>query len=136
MNPHRPLGLCALAAAALAAFAPGARAQVHNLADLHAALHLTAAEEAPWRAFAAANAPDPSDEPRHRAAEMLAANLPAPRRVDLAIAVMQADLTSLEARGASIKAFYAALTPAQQAIFDRETAPRGESAAALAKPAK
>jgi protein CpxP len=116
--------LACLAALALLGFAGAAQAQVRDLADLRAALHLTAAQEDAWRAFAAANAPDPADDARHRNAAMLAPTLTSPRRVDLATAVMQTDLDEMKRRGKAIKAFYATLGPEQRAVFDRETAPR------------
>ena len=49
--------------------------------------------------------------------------LTAPQRVDLSIDAMEADLDSLRERGRALKAFYATLTPAQQATFDRQTLP-------------
>ena len=51
------------------------------------------------------------------------ANLRSPQRVDLSIAAAEADLQTLRERGAALKAFYAVLTPGQQAIFDRRTLP-------------
>src|SRR3974377_1517335 len=115
--------LLRLAATVFAASAnaqqPGAQSQQLN--DLHDALHLTAAQQGAWRDFAAASAPDAEREARERSAEEMLPNLPAPRRVDLSIAVARSDLESLERRGAALKAFYAQLTPTQQAIFDRET---------------
>ena len=115
--------LFAIAALALAA---SAAAQSLDLNDLRDALHLTPAQQSAWRDFAAANAPDADREARERSAEEMLPKLPAPRRVDLSIAVAKADLESLERRGAALKAFYAQLTPTQQAIFDRETARRRE----------
>ena len=123
------LALRALLAIAALAFAASvnaqqAGAQSQQLNDLRDALHLTAAQQAAWRDFAAASAQDAEREARERSAEEMLPKLPAPRRVDLSIAVAKSDLESLERRGAALKAFYAQLTPAQQAIFDRETAQR------------
>ena len=123
------LALRALLAIAALAFAASvnaqqAGAQSQQLNDLRDALHLTAAQQAAWRDFAAASAPDAERDARERSAEEMLPKLPAPRRVDLSIAVAKSDLESLERRGAALKAFYAQLTPAQQAIFDRETAQR------------
>ena len=107
-------------------FAASVNAQSQQLNELRDALHLTAAQQAAWRDFAAASAPDAEREARERSAEEMLPKLPAPRRVDLSIAVAKSDLESLERRGAALKAFYAQLTPAQQAIFDRETARQRE----------
>jgi hypothetical protein len=60
---------------------------------------------------------------RQRNAAQMLPTLPAPRRVDLAIAALEANLRTLERRGAALKAFYATLTPMQQATFDRLTLP-------------
>jgi hypothetical protein len=97
-----------------------------RLRTLHAALRITAAQEDAWRAFMAASTPDPEQAARQRAAQQMLPGLTAPQRVDLSIAAMQADLATMRQRGAALKAFYATLTPAQQATFDRETLPRDE----------
>ena len=49
--------------------------------------------------------------------------LRSPQRVDLSLSAAEADLQTLRERGAALKAFYAVLTPAQQATFDRRTLP-------------
>jgi hypothetical protein len=109
----------ALAAAPLAY----AQTQGPDLQTLHDALHLTPAQQAGWAAFAASTAPDQAEMARERNAAQMLPTLPAPRRVDLSIAAMRANLQSMEQRGAELKAFYATLTPAQQAKFDRMTLP-------------
>ena len=96
------------------------------IARLHAQLHLTAAQEDAWRAFAAASAPDPQQEARERAARQMLPTLTAPQRVDLAVAAAEADLDTLRQHGAALKAFYAGLTPDQRVAFDRATLPREE----------
>ncbi|HUO12526.1 MAG TPA: Spy/CpxP family protein refolding chaperone [Caulobacteraceae bacterium] len=112
---------------ALGAFAPTALAQEEtNFASLHDALHLSAAQEPAWRAFKAASEPNAEQAARARAAEAMLPRLTSPQRVDLSIAAMQADLETLKARGAALKAFYAQLTPSQQQIFDRQTLPAGQ----------
>jgi len=118
--------LPACIAIAALGFAASVNAQSQQLNELRDALHLTAAQQAAWRDFAAASAPDAEREARERSAEEMLPKLPAPRRVDLSIAVAKSDLESLERRGAALKAFYAQLTPTQQAIFDRETARQRE----------
>jgi Spy/CpxP family protein refolding chaperone len=94
-----------------------------DLAGLHDALHLTPDQDSAWRAFAAASTPSPVQVARERAAQAMMANLRSPQRVDLSIAAAEADLQTLRERGAALKAFYAVLTPGQQAIFDRRTLP-------------
>ncbi len=98
--------------------------QQSELSTLHASLRVTAAQESAWRAFMAASQPDPQQQARERAAQQMLPGLTSPQRVDLSIAAMQADLATMRQRGAALKAFYATLTPAQQATFDRETLPR------------
>jgi hypothetical protein len=144
MNSFRPLALATVAALCLAA--PAALAQnpydadqggyqggyhgdddqprAPSLDDLHDALRLTADQDAAWRAFAAASAPDTEQQARERAAQQMMPTLHAPQRVDLSISAMEADLDTLRRRGAALKAFYATLTPAQQQTFDRQTLPR------------
>ena len=101
--------------------------QPSELATLHAALHITAAQEGAWGAFVAATQPDPQQQARERAAEQMLPTLTAPQRVDLSVDAMEADLDSLRARGRALKAFYATLTPSQQATFDRQTLPREQA---------
>jgi protein CpxP len=146
MIPRRPsslaltgvLALVGFAAASSAAAQPpysqnpygqggyGAPAQSSgpDLAGLHAALQLAPGQEAAWRAFAAASTPSPEQEARERAAQAMMATLRSPQRVDLSISAAEADLQTLRERGAALKAFYAVLTPGQQAIFDRHTLPQ------------
>jgi periplasmic protein CpxP/Spy len=104
-------------------YGPAARSGGPDLAGLHDALHLTPDQEAAWRAFAAASAPSPEQEARERAAQSMMASLRSPQRVDLSISAAEADLQTLRERGAALKAFYAVLTAAQQATFDRRTLP-------------
>jgi periplasmic protein CpxP/Spy len=101
--------------------------QPSQLATLHAALHITAAQEAAWSAFVSATQPDPQQQARERAAEQMLPTLTAPQRVDLSVDAMEADLDSLRTRGRALKAFYATLTPSQQATFDRQTLPREQA---------
>ncbi|HEY1749721.1 MAG TPA: Spy/CpxP family protein refolding chaperone [Caulobacteraceae bacterium] len=118
----------ALAAAALMAAgaspAPALAQSEPNFAALHDALHLTSDQEEAWRDFVASSQPSADDEARERSAQQMMPSLRAPQRVDLTVAAMQAQLETMRARGAALKAFYARLTPAQQLIFDRQTAQR------------
>lgn len=114
-----------LAVIALLSATTGASAQpmTPNLEALHRALNLSTAQETAWRTFEASASPDPMQAARERSAAQMLPTLPAPRRIDLAIATLQADLQTLERRGQALKAFYATLSPAQQATFDRLTLP-------------
>jgi len=125
MAPLRNIALVALAASTLAG-AAGAQStsQAPDLHQLHDALNLSAVQEPAWNTFQAAMEPDAEQTARDRSAGEMMAGLHAPQRVDLSIAAIQADLQDLERRGAAIKAFYGTLSPAQQAVFDRQTAPQ------------
>jgi len=92
-----------------------------QFARLHDALKITTDQEAAWRDFVAANAPDGQAQARQRSAQQMLPGLTSPQRVDLSLASMEADLDSFRTRGRALKAFYAVLTPAQQQVFDRET---------------
>jgi hypothetical protein len=113
---------------------PAKMAQMHakHLADLKAKLKITAAQEPAWATFANAMQP-PADmmgkHPDH--AEM--AKLTTPERIDKMRALHKERMATMEAamnqRGDATKAFYAALSPEQQKVFDAEFAkmgPRGE----------
>jgi hypothetical protein len=123
MAPLRYLTVVALVASA---FAGAAQAQSQprapDLHQLHDALNLSSAQAPAWDTFLAAMQPDANQEARDRSAGEMMPTLHAPQRVDLSIAAMQADLEDLQRRGAAIKAFYSTLSPAQQAVFDRQTA--------------
>lgn len=99
----------------------GSQGGGRDILRLHSALHITAAQEGAWRAFVAASGPDPQQQARERSAQEMLPKLTSPQRVDLSIAAAQADLDTLRAHGAALKAFYASLTPDQQKTFDRET---------------
>ncbi len=123
-----PVLLSALAAVALVGAGVGVgpaaaqqQASAPKLAALHDALRLTPAQEDAWRAYQAAIAPDPAAQARHQAAISMMASLPTPRRVDLIDAEMQQNVQTIRRQGEAVKTFYAALSPSQQKIFDRET---------------
>ena len=123
MAPLRNIAAAAVIAAALAGTASAqSQSQGPDLHQLHDALNLSAAQEPAWNTFQAAMAPDAQAAARDRSAGEMMATLHAPQRVDLSIDAMEADLQDLQRRGAAIKAFYATLSPAQQAVFDRQTA--------------
>jgi len=118
------LRLGIVAAVAAVTLAPTAQGQTSQVQSLHDALHLSAAQEDAWRTFQTAIAPDSDQAARDQSAAQMMPTLSAPRRVDLSIAVLQADLATLERRGAALKVFYATLSQQQQKIFDQQTAPQ------------
>ncbi len=118
------LSLCFLALGAAAAAQTAAPVR---LSELHDALHLTAEQEAAWRDYRAAMAPDPQAQDRRRATEELLPQLTTPRRLALIEATMSQDFADFRRQGEAVKAFYSRLTPSQQAAFDRQTLPSPES---------
>ena len=98
-----------------------AYAQSPELQQLHDALNLRPDQEASWESYARTLSADPQEEARRRDFAERMPRLTAPERVDLSIQMMQADLGAMEKRGAALKAFYAALSPQQQKVFDSET---------------
>ncbi|MDB5460713.1 MAG: hypothetical protein JWO72_2454 [Caulobacteraceae bacterium] len=106
---------------ALLAVAGAAHAQA-DPARLHDALHLSAPQQEAWRTYQQAIAVDPQAQARAQQAQTLMPQIPTPRRLALIRAQMQADLQTFERDAAAVNAFYAALTPEQQRIFDSETA--------------
>lgn len=101
-----------------------------ELIRLHDDLRLTASQEAAWRDYTAAIAPDPQTIARHRATSELLPLVPTPRRIALIEATMAQDAIDFRRQGAAVTAFYGALTPEQQKTFDRDTLPasQGEEA--------
>lgn len=101
-----------------------ARMDKHHAA-LKAKLKLTPAQEGAWTTFMAAMKPPAAmmaSRPDH--AEL--SKLPTPERIDKMKALRAQRMgemsAAMEQRGEAIKAFYAALTPEQQKVFDADTA--------------
>ncbi|PIG27714.1 LTXXQ motif family protein [Janthinobacterium sp. 35] len=93
-------------------------------ARLHDKLKLTAAQEPAWTTFTAANAPKkPMGDWKARHAAM--AKLSAPERMEQWIAMSKERIASQESRLASLKTFYAVLTPEQKKVFD-DSVPGGK----------
>lgn len=93
-------------------------------ARLHDKLKLTAAQEPAWTAFTAANAPKkPSGD--WKAKREAFAKLSAPERMEQWIALSKERIAGQEARLASLKTFYAVLTPEQKKVFD-DSVPGGK----------
>jgi protein CpxP len=94
-----------------------------SLAGLHDALRLRPEQEQSWQIFQRASTSDPNDQARHRDAFERMGQLRAPDRMNLSIQMMQADLAEMRRRTDALSTFYAMLSPEQQNIFDRQTAP-------------
>jgi hypothetical protein len=99
---------------------------VPRLNQLHDALHLSAAQEDAWRAYTAALQPSAGAQARHEQTQALLPRLTTPRRIALLDATMQQDVADMRRQGQAVIAFYNALTPEQQAVFDRQTLQKGE----------
>ena len=97
--------------------------QPPSLDQIHDALRLRPDQEQAWQIFQQASRPTPQDEARQRDAFQRMGSLQAPQRFDLSIQMMRSDLDQMERQASALKAFYATLSPDQQAAFDRETAP-------------
>lgn len=85
-------------------------------AKLHDKLKLTAAQEPAWTAFIASAAPHRPDGARPAHQEF--AKLSAPERMEKHLAMSKQRISMQENRLASLKTFYATLTPEQKKVFD------------------
>ncbi len=93
---------------------------------LHDALGLAPTQEQAWLAYQSAIADNPQQRARDQQARMLMPTLTTPRRLALIRAQMQSNIDTFDQTARAVGAFYAALSPEQQRIFDRETAaPQG-----------
>ncbi len=92
-------------------------------ADLKAKLNITAAQEGAWNAFVASMQPPAGmgqgmdRQARAKMREEMAA-LSTPQRIDRMNAMKAERDAAMAKRHDATKAFYAALTPQQQAVFD------------------
>src|SRR5271168_173283 len=100
MTALRVLGFSALATLVLIV---AVQAQTRDLQRLHDVLHLSSQQEDGWRSFQMTMVVDPTETARQRNAAEMMPTLSAPRRVDLSIAAMEADLEALKHRGAALK---------------------------------
>ncbi len=110
---------------ALGGPARAAQAVSAELIRLHDDLKLSDSQEAAWRDYVTAMAPDPQQTARHRATTELLPLVPTPRRIALIEATMAHDAIDFKRQSAAVTAFYGKLTPAQQRIFDQDTLPPG-----------
>ena|SRR5258708_23894787 len=110
-------------ALALGGTAHAAEAVSAELIRLHDDLKLSDSQEAAWRDYTTAIAPDPQQAARHRATTELLPMVPTPRRIALIEAAMAQDAIDFKRQSATVTAFYGKLTPVQQKIFDQDTLP-------------
>ena len=124
---ERRSGLASLATGlALAISVSPVQAQTVGLTpieQLHQALHLSASQEGAWQLYRSASDIPDRAQSRRRAASNLFRTLDAPHRMDLVAAEMRQELVDLEHQSQVLKAFYAALSPEQQRVFDERTLP-------------
>jgi hypothetical protein len=93
------------------------------LARMHDDLRLTPAQEPAWTQYETAMQSSAQLQARHLSTQRMLPQLQTPRRLALLDASMSQDLADFRHQSEAIRAFYAALTPAQQQTFDRDTAP-------------
>lgn len=91
-------------------------------AALKQILQITPAQEAAWNTWLASRRP-PAELSRPRPGEF--AQLTTPQRIDRMRELRAARAAEMDRRGEATKAFYAALTPAQQKAFDALPVARG-----------
>jgi protein CpxP len=91
-------------------------------AALKQILQITPAQEGAWSTWVASRRPSANMPPPQRGEF---AQLSTPQRIDRMRALRAARSAEMDRRGEATKAFYAALTPAQQKSFDALTASRG-----------
>lgn len=108
-------------------------------ADLKARLTLSAGQEAAWNEFVTAMQP-PADggmrmgrENRQKMREEMQA-LTTPQRIDRMTEMKAQRDAAMAKRGDATKAFYAALTPEQQKVFDDSTLRQGGRQGGFGKP--
>jgi hypothetical protein len=113
----------AAAIALVAVAAPAQSIGATPIEQLHQALHLTPSQEGAWQLYrSAADIPDKA-QARRRSASVMFRTLDAPHRMDLVEAEMRQELADLQRQSQALKAFYVALSPDQQRIFDARTLP-------------
>lgn len=92
-----------------------------RLGELKEKLKLAPGQQAAWQAFVDSAPRGPVQADADRAAMRDAfAKMTAPQRMDAMLEKAEARRAHLVARAEAVKAFYATLTPEQQAVFDAE----------------
>jgi protein CpxP len=127
-------GYAAVAADAPPPPPPGAGMEHHDPAKMHermlkhmaalkAKLQLTSAQESAWTTFTTSMQPPAPTGTRPDRAEI--AKLTTPERIDKMRAMRAERDAAMDKRADATKAFYAALTPEQQKVFDANAMPHG-----------
>lgn len=100
----------------------GAEHRAQRLADLKAELKITSAQEGAWNAYTESM---PRPGPGNRAQREDWKNLTTPERIDRHQQHMAEREARMKQHGDATKAFYAQLSPEQQATFDQRAMHRG-----------
>ncbi|NLC23045.1 Spy/CpxP family protein refolding chaperone [Oxalobacter vibrioformis] len=90
-------------------------------AELHDKLKLSASQEGAWKTYTDATAKTLTP-PKRTAIDF--DSMTAPQRMEKGLEFMKERQAKMEAQLASLKTFYATLTPEQQKVFDAETSPK------------
>lgn len=96
-----------------------------HLSALKTKLNLTAQQEAAWNAFTTSRPGEMRSMADRQAMRAEMANMTTPQRVDKMLERAEARRANMIERAEAAKAFYAQLTPAQQAVFDAEAKFKG-----------
>lgn len=90
-------------------------------AELHDKLKLSASQEGAWKTYTDATVKNMTP-PKRTAVDF--DSMTAPQRMEKGLEFMKERQAKIEAQLASLKTFYATLTPEQQKVFDAETSPK------------
>jgi polyhydroxyalkanoate synthesis regulator phasin len=91
-----------------------------RMSELKQKLALNAGQEAAWSQFAGAGQPGARMGGDRQAMRGEFEKLNTPQRLDMMMAMSDARRARMAERSEAVKAFYAQLTPEQQAVFDAE----------------
>jgi Spy/CpxP family protein refolding chaperone len=94
-----------------------------HLSGLKEKLKLTPAQDAAWNAFSSAGQPGMHQGVDRQAMRSEFEKLNTPQRLDKMLAMSDVRRAKMVERAEATKAFYAQLTPEQQAVFDAEAKP-------------
>ena len=107
-----------------------------HLAALKAKLSLTAQQEAAWSTFTAPRQGQMRSMSDRQAMRAEMASMTTPQRVDKMLERAEMRRAKMVERAQATKAFYAQLTPAQQAVFDAEAKFKGHGRGGHGHPQK
>lgn len=96
----------------------------HHLDGLHDVLKLTSGQEAAWKTYRDAETTRFDKLSVNRSRAEVPKELSAPDRLEQSLVALKQQQEDLSAVLADTRKFYEQLTPEQQKIFDRESAPR------------